>query len=92
MRGVVRATGAGDAARGRSAASTPGFSHFVRNEMVPWLQRAARVVRTIVGAPDYERYVAHMREHHPACEVVSRDEFMRQRLENRYSRPGSRCC
>jgi len=57
-----------------------------------WMRRAAGVVRTVVGAPDYDRYVAHMRGHHPECEPVSRDEFMRQRLESRYSRPGARCC
>ena len=57
-----------------------------------WLERALKVVRTVIGAPDYDRYVAHMREHHPECEVASHDEFMKQRLENRYSRPGSRCC
>ena len=57
-----------------------------------WIRRALRVVRTVIGAPDYERYVAHMHDHHPGCKVVSRDEFMQQRLENRYSRPGSRCC
>jgi len=51
-----------------------------------------RVIRSIIGAPDYERYVAHMESHHPGCAVMSRDEFMRQRLESRYSRPGSRCC
>ena len=57
-----------------------------------WFRRAARVVRTVVGAPDYDRYVAHMRDHHPECEPASRDEFTRQRLESRYSRPGARCC
>jgi uncharacterized short protein YbdD (DUF466 family) len=56
------------------------------------VRRALRVLRTIIGAPDYERYVAHMRAHHPECEMVSRDEFMKQRLESRYSKPGSRCC
>jgi len=56
------------------------------------LQRALRVIRSIIGAPDYERYVAHMESHHPGCTVLSRDEFMRQRLESRYSTPGSRCC
>ena len=56
------------------------------------IRSALRVVRTIIGAPDYERYVQHMRERHPACDPMSRDEFMWQRLENRYSRPGSRCC
>jgi uncharacterized short protein YbdD (DUF466 family) len=57
-----------------------------------WFRRALRVLRTIIGAPDYERYVAHMGAHHPECGVVTRDEFMQQRLESRYSKPGSRCC
>ena len=56
------------------------------------LQRALRVVRSIIGAPDYEQYVAHMESHHPGCALMSRDDFMRQRLESRYSTPGSRCC
>lgn len=61
-------------------------------ELVAKLRRALRVLRTIIGAPDYDRYVQHMHEHHPECQVASRDEFMTQRLESRYSRPGSRCC
>ena len=56
------------------------------------LRRALRILRTIIGAPDYERYVAHMRDHHPECAVASHDEFMRQRMESRYMKPGSRCC
>jgi uncharacterized short protein YbdD (DUF466 family) len=56
------------------------------------LQRALRVLRTIIGEPDYDRYVAHMRSHHPGCDIASRDDFMKQRMENRYSRPGARCC
>lgn len=55
-------------------------------------RRALRVLRTIIGEPDYERYVAHMRAHHPKCAVASHDEFMRQRMESRYMKPGSRCC
>lgn len=60
--------------------------------LLPAARRVLRVVRTIIGAPDYERYVEHMRVHHPECVLASRDEFMQQRLESRYSRPGSRCC
>ena len=56
------------------------------------LRGALRVVRAIIGAPDYERYVAHMREHHPECQIATRDEFAQQRMESRYSRPGARCC
>ena len=52
----------------------------------------ARVIRQIIGVPDYERYVAHQREAHPGCEPITRDAFMRERLEARYNRPGSKCC
>ncbi len=48
--------------------------------------------RRIIGAPDYERYLAHMRQHHPAARPLTRDEFARQCLEDKYSKPGSRCC
>jgi len=49
-------------------------------------------VLRIIGVPDYERYVAHVREHHPDEPVLSRDAFMRERLAARYERPGARCC
>lgn len=57
-----------------------------------WLRDIASVMRTVVGAPDYERYERHVRERHPECEPLTRDEFVRQRMDSRYSRPGSRCC
>jgi uncharacterized short protein YbdD (DUF466 family) len=51
-----------------------------------------RVLRTVIGVPDYERYLRHMRARHPQCEVLSPAEFATVRLDSRYSRPGSRCC
>ena len=54
--------------------------------------RIAHALRRIIGVPDYERYVAHVREHHPGTEPMSRDEFLRERLASRYSKPGARCC
>lgn len=54
--------------------------------------RAAQVTRRIVGVPDYEGYVAHLRAHHPGARPLSRDEFLRDVLARRYERPGSRCC
>jgi uncharacterized short protein YbdD (DUF466 family) len=50
------------------------------------------VIRTVIGVPDYERYLRHMRARHPECAVLSQAEFARERQEARYSRPGSRCC
>ena len=56
------------------------------------LARVGAVLRTVAGAPDYERYVAHMRTRHPGDAPLSRDEFSRRRLTERYERPGSKCC
>ena len=56
------------------------------------LGRAARIVRFVAGAPDYERYVAHVRARHPDTVPLTRAEFERQRLADRYDRPGARCC
>ena len=57
-----------------------------------WLREAANVVRRVIGVPDYDRYVAHVRVCHPGTEPMSREEFARERLASRYERPGSRCC
>ena len=54
--------------------------------------RVVRVIRTIIGAPDYERYVEHRERAHPGEEILSRDEFERERQAARYERPGARCC
>ena len=57
-----------------------------------WLAEAARVARAVLGAPDYERYLAHMRAHHAGEPPLTRDDYLRRRLEARYSKPGARCC
>jgi uncharacterized short protein YbdD (DUF466 family) len=56
------------------------------------IRRAAIVIRRVIGVPDYERYVAHVRERHAGAAPMSREEFERSRLEDKYSRPGQRCC
>ncbi len=56
------------------------------------LQGAADIMRRIVGAPDYDTYVKHVRARHPHTIPLSREEFTRQRLADRYERPGARCC
>jgi uncharacterized short protein YbdD (DUF466 family) len=50
------------------------------------------VLHAILGAPDYDRYVSHVRACHPERAPMTRDEFARERLAARYDRPGSRCC
>jgi uncharacterized short protein YbdD (DUF466 family) len=55
-------------------------------------RNAALVVRRIIGAPDYERYLAHVTRRHPDSVPLSREAFTRDALARRYDRPGSRCC
>lgn len=57
-----------------------------------WIQRAAALLRRIIGAPDYATYLAHVRAHHPEREPLGEREFLAERLHARYEKPGARCC
>jgi len=63
-----------------------------RADVTAALRRAAEVVRRVVGVPDYDRYLAHVLECHPETMPMTRAEFERSRLEDKYSKPGQRCC
>ena len=52
----------------------------------------AKVVRRVIGVPDYDVYVAHQRVNHPDDEPITREAFAQDALARRYERPGSRCC
>jgi uncharacterized short protein YbdD (DUF466 family) len=56
------------------------------------LARVAGVVRRVIGAPDYERYLAHVRHAHARTTPLTREQFARDVLARRYDRPGNRCC
>jgi uncharacterized short protein YbdD (DUF466 family) len=60
--------------------------------IVAMCRQAAQVTRRVIGVPDYDRYLAHLRVHHPQAQPLARDEFIRQRQIDRYSKPGARCC
>jgi uncharacterized short protein YbdD (DUF466 family) len=49
--------------------------------------------RLMVGVPDYDTYVQHVRMTHPELEPMTYEEFFRERQDARYdsSKPG-RCC
>jgi uncharacterized short protein YbdD (DUF466 family) len=52
----------------------------------------ATVMRQVAGAPDYQRYVAHVRACHPGVEPARWDDFYLTRLNERYNKPGAKCC
>ncbi|WP_244216487.1 YbdD/YjiX family protein [Herbaspirillum rubrisubalbicans] len=48
----------------------------------------------MVGMPEYDTYVAHMKQAHPELPVMTYEEFFRERQEARYGGKGrvGRCC
>ncbi len=52
-----------------------------------------QVARLMVGVPDYDNYVQHMRLNHPEDEPMSYEDFFRERQDARYGgKGGFRCC
>ncbi|MDS4041356.1 MAG: YbdD/YjiX family protein [Candidatus Competibacter sp.] len=51
-----------------------------------------QAVKRIIGAPDYEVYLARHRQIHPEVPPMNEKEFFRFAIERRYSRAGPRCC
>jgi uncharacterized short protein YbdD (DUF466 family) len=49
-------------------------------------------LRELTDESAYERYVEHVRSHHPDRPVPSRREFERQRVDAKDANPGVRCC
>jgi uncharacterized short protein YbdD (DUF466 family) len=56
------------------------------------LRRTAQAARLMVGAPDYDAYLAHLATQHPEATALSRDAFFRERVEARYGAGRLRCC
>ena len=55
-------------------------------------RRAVAIARRMIGVPDYEAYVAHLRAHHPERAVPDYAEFFAERQRARYRAGGGRCC
>jgi len=53
---------------------------------------ANQTARLMVGIPDYENYVRHMREKHPDQTPMSYELFFRERQNARYGSGNGRCC
>ncbi|ACS84766.1 MULTISPECIES: YbdD/YjiX family protein [Musicola] len=57
-----------------------------------YLGQAARM---LVGIPDYDNYVQHMKTNHPDQDVMTYEAFFRERQQARYGgsgKGGFRCC
>ena len=57
--------------------------------MGEYLGQAARLM---VGLPDYDTYVQHMRMKHPDQPPMSYEAFFRERQEARFGGASGKCC
>lgn len=54
--------------------------------------RVGQSLRLMVGMPEYDTYVTHMKQVHPDRPVMSYEAFFRERQEARYGGKIGRCC
>lgn len=58
-----------------------------------FIEKLRRMAHMMVGMPDYDSYLRHMREHHADSPAMDRTAFFRERQEARYGgRNGGKCC
>ena len=62
------------------------------NHLTALMTRITSAIRAVLGVPDYDRYLTHMRSAHPGDRVMSETEFRHTWMNDRYNRPGTRCC
>jgi len=82
-------TGApGHGGKQRPAAAGHGASAGLREG----IGKALSVVRQVVGAPDYERYLEHHRRCHAGAAPLGRREFYAEFVTWRFGSGPTRCC
>jgi uncharacterized short protein YbdD (DUF466 family) len=56
------------------------------------LRACLRDLRRVVGMPDYQEYLRHLRLVHPTWPIPSEREFFELYLQTRYGDGPTRCC
>jgi len=56
------------------------------------LSRLGLAFRRVVGMPNYEAYVGHLRDKHPECAIPTEREYFDLYLKGKYGAGTSRCC
>jgi uncharacterized short protein YbdD (DUF466 family) len=56
------------------------------------LRAFVRTVRQVMGMPDYQAHLEHLRRRHPDRPLPSEREFFDQFVRTRYSDGPTRCC
>lgn len=79
-------------ARETAEAGVQPVSARLRDTLRRFWRHAAQTARLIIGIPDYDTYVEHIRRFHPEREPMSYEAFFSERQAARYRGGGGRCC
>lgn len=82
---------AGAGARARQAGGSV-FGAALRRSLDTGSRYLGQTMRLMVGMPDYDRYVAHVKRVHPGQAPMSYEEFFRNRQDARYGGRGRMGC
>ena len=63
-----------------------------QNLLSTWFNRAQETARLMVGVPDYDTYLTHMREKHPDKQALSYEAFFANRMDARFGASNRRAC
>ena len=64
----------------------------LREDVQTAVRYLGQAMRLMIGLPDYDGYVAHMRATHPDRPVMTYEAFFRERQDARYSSRTGKCC
>lgn len=76
----------------KAIATAAGAADGLRPRLLAVWRRLREGGALMVGVPDYERYVAHMRAVHPEITPLSREAFVVDRMQARYGGKGTGKC
>jgi uncharacterized short protein YbdD (DUF466 family) len=74
--------------QGACARRTARYAQSVRT----FVRQSSRVLRQVVGAPDYERYLEHHARSHPGEAPLSRRAYYADFVSWRFGPGPTRCC
>ena len=64
----------------------------ISSPLAPRLSLLMSTVRRIVGMPDYQAYLAHLRAAHPGRPLPTERQYFDEYLKGRYESGPTRCC
>lgn len=79
---------------GKLAAELGGGSPDRLKALADKVVRIRKALMGVIGAPDYDAYLAHHKAVHSDVPPMSEEEFFRFAIDRRYNKPGGgmRCC